>query len=174
MLDTLFQEKCPIQYDDIEHVDGYNAFIIKKDSKYGVIDISSNWILPIEFDSIYVQQICEQWCHCDACVDYFVAIKNYVPQLFKLNGMLHNDFYINMEDYYTLEDMEESKEFLIKEPSSDLGSGYILYYLGEHCGVIDGTKRIVVPAKYDEIKYWGHGTFLGVLDNVAFILHDDK
>ena len=79
-----------------------------------------------------------------------------------------------MEDYYTLEDMEESKEFLIKEPSSDLGSGYILYYLGEHCGVIDGTKRIVVPAKYDEIKYWGHGTFLGVLDNVAFILHDDK
>lgn len=44
----------PLIYDDIEQRKGANIFIVKKDNKYGVINIQNNTILNTEYDQINI------------------------------------------------------------------------------------------------------------------------
>lgn len=173
--DRSFNMLLPLEYDSIERVWRYDyllqkrscVYIVLRNGRYGLLDGALKQILPLEYDNIYE----------DTEIDGIVAVKNYVPQLYSLAGVLLNDFYAMSEIAYD----GESGEYIdvagfesVPEPFSDEASGYIQYYLDGCYGIIDGNKKVIIPARYDEIRYLGKGNFTCSIDGITYLIHDNR
>lgn len=181
--DREFNPLSSIEYDLVEKIWDYGyqdsgeyvielyGYIVKNDGLYGVLDKSLNTVLPIEYEYIYERNLPGEY-NSTKCV---VAVKNYVPKLYACNGTLLNDFYVESQIEYdtTIEEyVEHSGLVPISEPFNGEASGFIQYQLKDLYGIVDGTKRVVIPAKYDKIEYLGYGTFACILDGITYIKQD--
>lgn len=180
MCDRNFNMQLPVDYDSLELIWDYDVtagenrvsgFIASRNGFYGLLNSSLETVLPFEYDRIGLTDTYY------TNVDGIIAVKNYVPYLFDRKGQLLNDFYVPNYSVYD----DAMNEFVRKigftpltEPNNGIASGYILYPLEEYYGVIDGEKRVVIPARYDSIEYLGLGTFACVLNDITYLIHDKK
>lgn len=172
LLDTSFKERLPLKYDIIETSNYNNSYIVASNGKYGVLNESLETLLPLIYEQIDEIELDNE----EGSFGY-VAVKNYSPSLFSSTGELLNDFYV--KTYYEFD--SESDEYIEKpgleamiEPNQAMTSPYIQYNFNGYYGVIDGNKRVVVPAKYDKIEYLGNGKFACILNDITFLLHDNN
>lgn len=181
MCDRDFRVQESPAYDSLDMVMSYDCsidenrlmgYIVSRDGLYGMLDSSWKPILPLKYDNIYALDSYD-----NNAVDGVVAIKDYVPQLYSYSGVLLNDFY--SENHYAYD--EESDDYIecpgfapLQEPFAEQASGYIRYCLDGAYGVIDGTKRVVIPAKYEKVEYLGHGNFLCVLHGINYLINDKR
>jgi hypothetical protein len=172
ILDTLFKEILPIKYDNIK-VDlvNHKTYIVQKNDKYGVLDSTFKTVLPIEFDRIGTICIDDDYDN-----TLYIAKKDYVQKLYDDKGKLLNDFYIKKRegeyDYDKEEYVEKSVFEPVFEPNRTTLSKYIRYYLDGYSGIVDDSKKVVIPAKYHKIEYLGNGNFACTEDEYSFLFKD--
>jgi hypothetical protein len=157
ILDTLFNVVLPIKYNSITEPYESNSYIVELNDRYGVIDSNFRTVLPVEYDWIGAQS------------GYYIAKKDYVQKLCDERGKIINDFYIE-------DDGESDKDVLqpVFEPEQNKLTAYIQYYLDGYYGIIDANKNVVIPAKYDSIKYLGNGNFACKQEGYSCIIKDNK
>ncbi|MCM1502755.1 MAG: WG repeat-containing protein [Bacteroidales bacterium] len=166
LLDSAFNEQLPLKYDYMA-VTEHGSYIASMDGKYGVLDNNLKIIVPFEYEFIYEEDSSEG----------YVAEKNYTSRLFDKTGNLINDFYVKNRYTYDVElcDYVAMKSLeAIPEPFGGGASAYVKYDFHGSCGVVTGTRRVVIPAKYENIEYLGHGNFACTVDGNVFLVHDDK
>jgi hypothetical protein len=157
ILDTLFNLILPIKYNSITLPYESNFYIVELNDKYGVIDSNFRMVLPVEYDWIGTQ------------LSNYIAKKDDVQKLYDERGKIINDFYIE-DDGESDEDVFQS----VFEPEQSKLTAYIQYYLDGYYGIIDVNKNVVIPAKYDRIKYLGNGNFACKQNGYSFIIKDKK
>jgi hypothetical protein len=157
ILDTLFNVVLPIKYNSITASYESNSYIVELNGRYGIIDNNFRTVLPVEYDWIGAQS------------SNYVVKKNYIQKLYDEKGKVINDFYI--------EDDSESDENVLQpvfEPEQSKLTVYIQYYLDGYYGIIDVNKNVVIPSKYDKIKYLGNGNFACTRYGYSGIIKDNK
>lgn len=178
--DRNFKPLLSIEYDSLEKIWGVGdeyeinmfGYIVSLNGLYGVLDNSFNIVLPIEYDDIqtsYMRDYKGMSC--------IVAVKNYVAKQYDSKGTMINDFYVECDYVYDeeLDDyVKQSGLVSISDPFNGKASGYIRYSLKGLYGIIDGEKRVVIPAKYETIEYLGCGNFACIRDGVTFLKRDNK
>jgi hypothetical protein len=130
------------------------SYIVEKDGKYGLLDSLFNLVLPCEFD----------WIMSNFPDRNIIARKDYVQKLYNNRGEVIMDFYLE-NDYETVDVFETVY-------SEGRLTSYIRYYLDGYYGIIDNSRRVVIPAKYHSVKYLGNGNFVCSDNDYSFIIKD--
>lgn len=167
IIDSSYNQVVPYKYDEIKGVeDNDNAFIVKKGAKYGVINFMGEVIIPIKYDLIETDY---DYYRFREILRYYV-VQNYIPMLFDEKGVLLNDFYMRKPRPY----VQSSGFKVLPEPFDKGASEYIQYSLYGLKGVVDGNKRVIIPPKYTEIEYLGHGNFSCFFCDEQYLIHVNK
>lgn len=139
-------EEIFTEYSKIEALDNYdknnnvwyekNLLKVKKDEKYGLIDLLGNEVLPIEYDNISTLKGVEN---------------SILVQKDGKYGLVNSEGSIIIEANY--------KE--IKSIEEDYKKGYITIDENNKYGVIDYNKKQLLPNEYEEIKQvYGQNLFV--------------
>jgi hypothetical protein len=153
ILDTLFNIILPVQYSNIEVID--SIYIVSLNEKYGVLDNKYQPVLPIEFD----------WIGTNGKNNEFIAKKENNQKLYdSKGGIIHNCFIENYEDINVFEEIYEKDNI----------APYVKYYLDGYYGILDDMQNVVIPAKYDKIKYIGNKNFVCTKGNYSLIIKDKQ
>lgn len=172
ILDSSLKEILTFKFDNIEYTEYNDAYILKENDKYGVVSKSCDIIIPIEYDRIKEIYIGDDKCHFG-----YVADINYTEKLFDYEGVLLSDFYVDTCEEYDLKlDSYVTKPGLevLPDPLNGGDSQYIKYFFNGSWGIIDSrTKKVIVPAKYNQVEYLGQGNFACILGDKTNLIKDN-
>ncbi len=124
----------PIEYDTLQYL-SKNLLLIQKNNKFGIIDNQIKWKLPCEYDEI-------EKCH-------------------------HNIIYIKKDSLYAILDtnmqwlsdfvftdiIEDKNQIFTKDGYKDIYKPNINISVKGKYGIMDSTGKILIPCKYENIKY---------------------
>ncbi len=136
----------PYSYQGIEYDKNNKIFEVQRNSKYGIIDINGNTIIPIEYDEIEVKGV------------YIQAIENGENNYFDVNGnKIESLGYTSM-----LKTDNDNYYITINEEG--------LY------GIVDSQKRNLVDNKYNYLEYLFEDYFIASNENgsLGIINTNDK
>lgn len=147
-------------YQDIEFEKNNKVFIVKRNSKYGVLDINGNTIVPVEADTIQENGI------------YILATKNNEQKYYDLSGNIINNLKYEAvnktqnEKYFITTDtngryglIDNNKTELIEASYTYMEHLFDDYFIATKedgdLGIINSKNRIIVEFKYDVIQKIG-------------------
>mgnify|MGYP001346242619 CR=1 FL=1 len=161
VINTKNQIVLPAIYNNIKETT-YGYKIIHINGKYGLADSLYRIVINPEYDNITLN-------HLGIIITDYLADKQYMLAYdYKtvITGYVFDDIEKIVIDYGYYD--EESE---IEHISYEL-SGYSKFTIKEKCGVIDDkTGKIIIPAKWDDIKYHEEGVFRSELDGSYFLIN---
>jgi hypothetical protein len=170
LLDTLFNAVLPIEYDYIELYEDFSV-AVELEGKYGYLERLPNGkykiVLPIEYDNI------------DFNEQGIVATKDGIAKLYDNTGkkILNNFYCYDVEPLYEITDevyaYDEEGDW-VKKQETRKKSPYSTFYLSGYYGVIDTNFKLIIPAKYESVKYIGNGFFKCENSDYEFVIINSK
>lgn len=145
--------------------------IAKQDGKFGLLDENLNQLLPMMYDHIeFAGQESDGVFLVKDGVKQQVGFDGTVIQPFVVDGVGHLYCLQRIDPIVVSDDYDNS----LKTEIMTL-SGYMLYWVGDHCGVIHGkTGKVIIPAVYDDVDMASPTLFEAELSGVrhSHILFD--
>ena len=145
-------EKIPFIFDDTLNFQGKNFSIAKKNNLFGIIDINNKSLIPFNYNSIAQLDLEDQ--------DLFIVSTKNADKVVDVKG---NEI---ISGYETIEPVfAQPTKFIIQR--------------NKKFGIIDITKKIILPLEYDAISNWTeygpkHSKFIvkngktGLIDDETF------
>ena len=139
-------------------VDDYadNAFILKKDGYYGLMGLDLTWLLPPEYDGMYI---------CSETDSTVFVRKDNVKSLVSYTGSVIEPFVFDSIVTMTYDAVDKDEE---------LNAPYLRIGVGSKYGVLSATGKVILPPVFDYVEMASASLFACIVDedNYEQVLYD--
>ena len=144
------------EYQNIEYDNKNKLFIIKKDTQYGVYDITGNSIIPIEYDYILVQG---NYIYAEVAdeIKYFNIYGEQIEELKfeSIVSTINDKYYIAIDEEGNYGIIDEKQNILVENTYAYIDYAFNNYFIAlrdSKLGIIDENNNILVEFKYDVLQ----------------------
>ena len=139
--------------------------IAKQDGKFGLLDENFNQLFPMLYDHIeFAGQESDGVYLIKDGIKQQVAFDGTIIQPFVVDGVGHLYCLQRIDPIVVSDDYDNSLKTEIMTLSD-----YMLYWVGNHCGVMCGeTGKVIIPAVYDDIDMLSPTLFKAELSGVKY------